>query len=46
MGFLVEEMHVVVLAVVADLLHHRAHAGFVVTDQFGVFELFTLEIFN
>lgn len=43
---LVKEVHVVVLAIVADLLHHSAHAGFVVTDQFCVFCLLALELFD
>jgi hypothetical protein len=45
-AFLVEVMHVVVLAVVADLLHHRANAGFVLADQLGVLQLLMFEAFR
>lgn len=46
MALLVEEVHVVILAVVANLFHHRPHAGLVVANELGVFELLALEVFH
>lgn len=36
-ALLVKEVHVVVLAVVADLLYHIPHASLVLADQLDVF---------
>lgn len=41
-----EVVHVIVLAVVADLFHHSADGRFVLPNQFGVFYLFPLEGFD
>lgn len=46
MTLLVKEMQVIVLAVVANLFHHRANAGLPVANELGVLQLFALEILH
>lgn len=41
-----EEVHVVVLAIIANLFHHDAHAGLEFADEACVFDLFPFEGFD
>lgn len=45
-ALLVEEVQVIVLAVVPDLLDHCPHAGFPLRDQFGILQLLALEVLH
>lgn len=45
-AFLAEVMQIIVLAVVADLLHHCAHVGLIFTNQLGVFQLLAFQAFG
>lgn len=44
--FLGQVVHVVVLAIVANMLHHITNSSFIFTDQLGVLDLFMLQDFD
>lgn len=39
-------MHVVILAIVANLFHHGTDSGLVFTNQLGIFDLFMFQDFD
>jgi hypothetical protein len=43
MTFLREKAHVVIMAVVTNLLNHSAHSRLVLSDELSILDLFALE---